>query len=296
MSKEAFYDDDADAGESLDTERTREDLAAELELVREHNRRLRDAVVTARRTQYRRSAYGLGAIGLVAVAGAALFPGVRDVLLVLGATGLFGAVLTYYLTPERFVAASVGSAVYEALADDREATVGELGLGSARVYVPIGSEHSRVRLYVPQSDDYALPADDDLDATYVVPDDGDRGVAFRPTGEALFHPFEDALSGGLGETPAALARQLPDALVEQFGLVDSTQVDLDATHGRLTVGVGESVYGRVDRIDHPVASFLAVGLARGLGRPVTVEARPAEGDRVDFHVTCRWETDATSDE
>jgi hypothetical protein len=267
----------------------RDELLAELELLREQNRRLHDSYVQAKRTQYRRTALGLAVLGIVAVLGGVLFPGVREVLLVLGATGLFGALLTYYLTPEQFVAASVGTAIYDAVADDRAEEIAELGLTETRLYVPVGPDSTRVRLFVPQSDDYTIPDDAALSSKHVVPPaESARGIAFRPTGEGLFYAFEDALAGTLGETPATLTTQLTDALVEQFDLVTQTQTDLDGENGRLTVGVSESVYGPVDRVDHPVASFLAVGLARGLGQPVTVETRPSDGEQTEYQITCRW--------
>jgi hypothetical protein len=267
---------------------TREELLAEYELLRERNQRLRDSYVRARRTQYRRAAIGLLVVGAAAVAGGAVLPGVRDVLLVLGGTGIFGGILSYYLTPERFVSADVGGAVYDALADDRAAVVDDLGLADVQVYVPVG-EQPRVRLFVPQYADYELPTDDELDAPHVVADeDGARGVAFRPTGERLFRSFEDSIADSLGETPGAIASQTTEALVEQFDLVAGTQIDLDAADGRLTVGVTDSAYGPVDRIDHPVASVVAVGLAFGLDVPVTIDARQAADDRVDYRVTCRW--------
>lgn len=271
------------------TERATDELRAELELLRERNRRLQDSYTRARQTRYRRTAQGLIGLGVLGILGSVLFPGVRDILLVLGATGLFGGVLTYYLTPEQFVAADVGRAVHTTVADDRDGIIDELGLTNTWVYVPVGDTNTRVRLFVPHHDEYTIPPDDDLETVHVVPADSTgRGVAFRPTGDTLFHDFVDAQSESLGETPGALATQLPDALVEQFGLVDQTRTDLDAENGRLTVGVLESVYGPVTRIDHPVASFLAVGLARGLGHPVTVEVYQADDDRADYRITLRW--------
>ena len=55
----------------------------------------------------------------------------------------------------------------------------------------------------------------------------------------------------------------------------------------MTVGVVGSVYGPVDQFDHPVASFLAVGLAEGLDVPVSVQVESSTGD-ADAVVTCRW--------
>ncbi|WP_436932589.1 hypothetical protein [Halosimplex halobium] len=257
--------------------------------MREQNRKLRESYVQAKQTQYRRTALGLAGLGALAVGGGLALPGVREVLFVLGAIGLFSGILTYYLTPERFLAADVSTAVYDVLVDDRVAIIDELGLADERVYVPVGERNSRVRLFVPQSAEYELPSDDELEAFHVVPEsDSERGVALRPTGEPLYQSFEDAVSGPVSETPAALATQLTDALVEQFDLVTETNVDINADEGRLTVGVDETVYGSANRIDHPVASVLAVGLARQLGQPVTVETRASADARMAFQITCRW--------
>jgi hypothetical protein len=62
----------------------------------------------------------------------------------------------------------------------------------------------------------------------------------------------------------------------------------DAAGDRVVVsfGVSNPTIGSLERFDHPVPSFLAVGLARGLDASVAVETTPAEGDRADYVVTC----------
>lgn len=113
------------------------DLAAQAELLAEENRRLRAEYVRARQTTHRKTALGLFAIGALAVLGAVAFPGSRTVLFALGATGLFAGVLTYYLTPEEFVAAETGERVYAACAATGTELVGELGLADDRIYAPV---------------------------------------------------------------------------------------------------------------------------------------------------------------
>ncbi|WP_135366264.1 hypothetical protein [Halosimplex halophilum] len=275
-------------------ERSRDDLVVELERLRERNQRLRATYERARTAQYRRTALGLAALGLVGVAGAGLLPSLRDVLLVLGAIGLFGGLLTYYLTPERFVAADVTRSVYETLAGDRVELVAELGLADERVYVPVGESESRVRLFVPQYEDYAVPGDDALADSLVVPDaEGGRGAAFTPTGAPLYESFRESLPGEPADRPAALVEQVGDALVEQFELVDHARADA-GERGRLTVGVGETVYGPADGFDAPVASLYAVALARRLERPVRLDADPTEG-RDSYLLTYRWDADESSE-
>ena len=271
---------------------SRDELVVELERLRERNRRLQATYERARTAQYRRTAFGLTLLGLVGVAGAAVIPSLRDVLLVLGATGLFGGLLTYYLTPERFVAASVGRGIYETMAEDRAALCAELGLTEERVYVPVGDDRTRVRLFVPQYESYEVPSADALAETLVVPaDEAGRGATFTPTGRPLYESLLEALPGDPPNAPVALAQQVSDALVEQFELVERTQVESASESDRLTIGVDDSVYGPPERFDNPVVSVYAVALASQLGTPVSVEVTPVEEQRYEYSLTFRWDPD-----
>ena len=287
----AGADRDAEAEQFADDE-TAADLAAQVELLAAENRRLREEYVRARQTTHRRTALGLFAVGALAVLGALALPGSRDVLLALGGTGLFAGVLTYYLTPERFVAAETGERVYAALAATGAQLVAELGLRDDRVYVPVGETGAGVRLFVPSRSAFAVPPRDELDSLFVVTDDDrERGVSLSPTGAGLYREFESAMVGTVEEHPAALADQLADALAEGFELVESASADADPERGRATVEVAGSVYGPVDRFDHPVASLFAVGLAATLDRPVSLDVTPAEDGPADYFVTCEWDAD-----
>lgn len=288
MSDTTGADDDesaAVAGDAGAGEPSRSELQGRVEVLEAETDRLRELYQAARRTTYRRTAIGLAGLGILGIAGAAVLPDVRDVLLVLGAIGLFGGLLTYYLTPERFVAADLAERLYDALAGNETALVADLGLSVARVYLPHPETESRpVTLYVPQRDDDPLPAPAAIEGPLVVTDET-KGLALEPTGAALFDEFERTLAGPLADAPAALAEQVTDALVETFELVRATEVDVDAEAGRLTMSVWESTYR--DGFDTPPASFLAVALAVGLETPVRVERTP--GDDETFVVTCRWD-------
>lgn len=290
MSQSTATDD----GATADAAPEAAELRARIDLLAAENRRLRREYARARRSQYRRSALGLFVVGAVALAGAALFPVTRDVLLVVGSIGVFAAVLTFYLTPERFVPASVGGGVYEARAETGAALVAALGLTATRVYVPTGDGADAEQpawLFVPQHQEYEIPPVDALERPFVVTDDERRrGVSLAPTGGALFTEFSRALSGPLAETPRPLSDQLADALVEQFELVESIGVEVDTEGKRITVAVSGSTYGDVDRFDHPVVSFLGVGMAVGLDRPVVTDVAAGD-DRSDHLVTVRWEVD-----
>ena len=261
------------------------ELAARAELLSEENRRLRTEYARARQSRYRRTAHGLAAVGVLAAVGGVLFADGRDVLFALAATGLFGAVLTYYLSPEQFVAADVGERVYAAMAVNEAAIADELGLRDDRIYVPGGEEKTPLaRLFIPQQEAYTVPTDP---TAPIITEGTRRGLVLETTGTGLFGEFQRALTGDLASTPAPLLSQLTDALVEQFELARSVDADVDPANGRATVAITESAFGDVDRLDHPIASFLAVGLAIGLERPIELEVTRGSG-RSDWLVTCRW--------
>jgi len=274
--------DEEPTGDVSETER----LAGELARLEAENDRLRAAYAHSKRTEYRQTAAALAAVGALAALGAVLFTGARTVLFALAGTGVFLGVLTYFLAPEQFLPASVGREVYDAMADNQARIVAELGLSDDRIYLPVDGG---VRLYVPQTADASLPDDAALEETFVV-FDGGRGVAFRPTGEALFAEFERSLDGELATTHDEVGAQLTEALVEQFELLESIEQSTAGTDeaGRLTVGVVNSAYGPPDRFDNPVVSFLGVGVARALDVPVGVMVNPDGNERVDAVVTCRW--------
>lgn len=266
-----------------------EELRARNALLSERLAQLRAEYTRARRSQYRRTALGFLLVGLFALAGGGVFPAAQTVLFALGGTGIFIGLLTYYLTPERFLAADVGAGVYTALASTGDALTAELGLTDERTYVPTSAPADPVRLYVPQRQTDELPDDEALRSLFVVPEnDRRRGISLMPTGGALFTEFERVLVGELAETPSDLAEQLVDGLVEGFELVDAATWDLQAGDSQLSFGISGSAYGSVQRFDHPVASFLAVGVARGLDKPVTIETVAVDDGRADVVVSCRW--------
>jgi hypothetical protein len=264
------------------------DETVDVASLRRENTRLRQQYQTLRQDQYRKTVVALLALGAAALVGAALFPPVRDVLVVLGAIGLFAAAVTRYLSPEQLIPVDIGTTAFEAHAANHAAIVDELGLQDATVYVP-GEE--RPRLFVPEHRPYSVPSSAELRDTFVITDDEDeRGVAFAPSGAGLFAEFDRSRDGPLGDEPATLALQSTDALVELFELVGTATPETDAEDGRLTVRIGDCRFGSATTFDTPVASFLGVTLASGLDTPVTTEITP-ETD-TDFIVTCRWNPSA----
>jgi len=285
--REAVVDGDEQATERI------EDLRAQVDLLRSENERLRNEYARARQASYRRTALGLGVVGAVAVAGGLLFPAAREVLFVLGAIGIFGAVLTRYLTPERFVAAETGERIYAAQADSLGDLTGQLGLEPTWVYVPVEGEPP-ARLFVPQHSEYEIPDEAALERPLVVGDrDAERGASFVPTGGTLFREFERSLTGSLGNEPGTVAEQVADALVEGFELAQTAEVAVDGDAGRVTVSVTGSVYADAEAVDNPPGSLLAVALAEALDQPVRLETTRSDDDLV---LNCRWDVDESEDE
>jgi hypothetical protein len=282
---------EVDPGIQAGAEENTEELRARLELLREENRRLRDTHARLRQTRQRRTVIGLAGLGVIGLAGGALFPAGRVVLIVLGATGLFGALLTWYLTPERFVAAEVGERIYAALARNLVGITDELGLADRRVYVPLPeAPHREAVLYVPQSEAADLPSPATLETVFVVPDEPQyRGLAIRPTGEPLIEELQRAAAGGFATTPVPLADQLTEGLREQFELVDTIHPELNPEDTRATFAISGSAYGDIDRFDHPVPSLLGSGFAVGLDTAVEIAVDRTPDSRGEFLVTVRWE-------
>mgnify|MGYP000630281721 CR=1 FL=1 len=275
--------------EDTDGPELRAELQARVELLEEENRRLRQEYQRAQHTQYRRTALWLAGVGSVAALFAFIFPSAQEILLTLGAIGIFGAVLTYYLTPEQFVSSDVSARISAALASNEAALSGQLGLTDTRVYVPTG-ERMPAKLFVPQHTEYLLPDTESLSSLLVVTEaPQERGVAFEPTGGRLFREFEQMRTGPLADHPAELVSQLTTAIRDGFELADSTEADVAPGDGRASVKVTGSAYDAM-QFDNPLASLLAVGIAVGLETPVRVETTATDNPET-FTVTCLWEQD-----
>lgn len=287
QSRESSQRNESTAADDAETDES-DRLRAQLITLRAENRRLRQEYSRAKQSQHRRTAVGFVIIGSVALLGALLFPEERTVLLALGATGVFGAVLTSFLTPERFIPATVGELVYGTAAENLAHLIAALGLQDERIYVPVDTaEDISVRLFVPQQSAYDIPDSNALDDLFVLPDQrSERGLSVHPTGAPLFDELRSTLDVDLSDSPAILCQQVADTLVETFEIVDSLSTDV--SDGQLTVSVIGSAYGDVDRFDHPIGSMFATALATQLSTPVELEVRDAD-NRAEALVVCRWE-------
>lgn len=302
-----------------DGARSVEALRAQISQLRTENQRLRREYAAAQQTRYRRTAIGLYLVGGLSIGAALLFPDTRAVLFALGATGLFAGLLTYYLTPERFVAARVSDRLAAAHATTLDALISDLGLQSTHVYVPLddaGVQPSDVLLFIPRAAQYELP--ETLTPGIAVPDSRHaRGLVVVPSGGLLLHEFERASTDPLSETPSLLATQLADGITDQFELARTadaeiapltstesastspaeqdaaTDVAADADTsdaGRLTIHVEDPVIDATPA-DNPIASFVAAGAATALDTPVTV-AESSSPEESAYRVTIEWDTTA----
>ena len=70
--------------------------------------------------------------------------------------------------------------------------------------------------------------------------------------------------------------QLVDAGIEQFELASTIDLTVLEDQQTLTFDIEVVIFGDIQRFDHPLESFIGVGLAIGLGRPISSEVQPTE--------------------
>lgn len=208
----------------------------------------------------------------------------QGVVAALGGAGVFLSLLTLALTgtdtPDR------DAALFDRLAGNYERAVGELGLAETHYYVPTGGEPP-VRLFVPQRAEDPVPSVDKLRATFVGRREtgGLLGLAFDPSGLALLRETDTDLPS----EPRTLAGRLCGTLVDRMELAEIAQPNVDVDTGRATLAFRGTAYGPIERFDHPVRSFVGVGLALGLDQPVGTEVvETADGE---FRIRYSWRVD-----
>ena len=305
-----------------------ETLQAEVRALEAENNRLRTAYAAAQRSRYRRTAIALCFVGLCSGGVGLLVPAAQRVLFAIGATGLFAGVMTYYLSPTQFVAATIGDRLVEANVATLNAFVQTLGLSGAVVYVPTPDTPSRtdVVAFLPQATTYTVPTD--LTPGIVPAEEpAGQGIATVPVGGLLLEEFTRALTGEIAREPAALGTQLGEAITDQFELAATVETDVAITGettppagtaadagtdnradtaangdpsqpdqpepdtvpaGRLTVVSTEPVFATATAYDHPIGSFVASGVAMALDRPVELQVDTTPGD-AEYQATVSWE-------
>ncbi|PAU85617.1 hypothetical protein CK500_02650 [Halorubrum salipaludis] len=195
------------------------------------------------------------ALGVALVAGGAVAPAFETLLFVWGGTALFVALLLRFVATGDTVSAAVATDIYTAAA------------GNARRGSPAGDHR-----YVSGADGVELVVGDSaFDAV------GERLLATSGVLEA------DAavVDGGTADGEAAIDERLAvlaDVLVNDLELARRARASTDG--GVATVTVTGSRVGTTELFDHPVASVVGVGLARGRDAPVAVEATVEDGELV----------------
>lgn len=306
----------------------RETLQAQLRTLEAENNRLRTAYAAAQRSRYRRTAIALCLIGVFSGGVGLVVPTAQRVLLAIGATGVFAGVMTYYLSPTEFVAATIGDRLVEANVATLNAFVQTLGLSGTLVYVPTTDTPNRtdVITFLPQATAYIIPSNL---TPGIVPgaDASEQGIATVPVGGLLLDEFTRALTGEMAREPAALGEQLGEAITDQFELAATVDTEValtsettvsnetndanestgsDATAaptesesvsetatdpvpaGRLTVVGTEPVFATAHAYDHPIGSFVASGIAVALDRPVELQVDEDPASDV-YQATISWD-------
>ncbi|EMA53035.1 MULTISPECIES: hypothetical protein [Halococcus] len=235
------------------------------------------------RRRYRIAVVAFATLGVVmGVAGITVENG-REVLFALFGIGLFGAVLCYILIPERFVPASLGWRTYAPLAEVGPLFVTTLELSDRRVYLP--TSDGQVRLLVPQNDDFLDDCETPVIGVHETKDT--RELVLPTTGDELLTEFREQHGEALAADAPSLIDQLLDVLVEEFELVERANGQVESTEDRVVVTVERSYYGPPTSFDHPVAAFLAAGLAAGLETAVGLESVRREADG-RYVIICFW--------
>ncbi|WP_266081698.1 hypothetical protein [Haladaptatus caseinilyticus] len=282
-----------DRSDTTTTESDVENLRAQLDILAEENTQLRTAYRRSKQVEYRNTALGLTGISLICTLAAFVFPESQTVLFALAGSGGFGAVLTYYLTPEQVVPASIGERAYSAFAKTGDAVSAELGLQDTTIYIPeVGTPtqtSTSVRLFRPQHARYKLPSTDALTSVFVVTDtEAEYGISLYPSGAMLLDEFKK-MTGDISSERDELAAQLAETLSQGFELVEDATVEEVEANQQITFSITGSAYGSITRFDHPVSSFLGSGLATHLQLPVTVETVEVNVEKGEYLITCSWD-------
>lgn len=272
-------------------------LRARVRRLEEENDQLRKQYRTVRESRYARTALGLATVGVMFGLLGFVVIDAQEVLFVIAATGLFGAILTRFLTPERLVSLDVGEGIYAVLASNEASIADQLGLSSTRVYV---TTERGTRLFVPEVDKYEreiFDTDEEFDGPLVVGETASRsGLSLRPTAEPLLRVYEEQHGGDLPPVPREAVLALSEGLTDALEIAASADTDLDVDEGRVTFEISEFLFGPPSRFDHPISSFLGTGLATALDTPTEVEVTTARRqEEQTLLVTCRWDS-ATADE
>jgi hypothetical protein len=239
---------------------------------------------------YRGGAVLLFVIAVVSGGAASFYPSASEVLAALAGVGVVGAVLCMVLSSGVRHPVEVSQSLYEATADNRAAIVDHFAVTGHRTYVPTGERPVDARFYVGGTMDQPVPSAENLDSV-VVDSDRRQALSLVPTGRGLVRDFEPSVAD-LPEEDRAVVQALLEGVTDYYELAESTGLeriaDLDvAERRRVTVRVRGGTVGDLGRLDHPIQSFIGVGLAVATGAPVESESTVKEGTA---YLSFEWNT------
>jgi len=274
-------------------------MSRELRRLAARNNELRADSLRARFARYRALSAalmgaGLGVLLIGLIFGMENIVGatIASTLVILGGIGLFTGIFTYYLTPERFVTATVVTAVCRSLDSVSQSMQGEW-TKPVYTYDPESGSANEVRLELvsnlestdrgPITEELGRPRPDEIP--------GITAAKVAPTGMFLYREARLSLTQEVGSTNERIL-SLAETLDSPLGLVDNLEATWDSS--RLSVRIADSACGPIDRFDHPVVSLLACGLAIETESSVVCETERVEATDFDWEIVCRQVPRASS--
>lgn len=225
---------------------------------------------------------GIGLLLILAalfIAGSFITPVLRDTLIALSVVSVFGAVLLYLVTPERFLAAGLIRSIEATGSRNIQSLIERAGVARTPRYVPT---ETGVKLVFPELASDPTPPVAELEKEYSERDSG--ALVLHPSGERVLTE-SGFQTGDVRPDKTAAIDALSSSIIRQRGLANRTAIEsIDDQHA--TVKITGSVFDATHHLDHPVQSIFAVGLATILESPVQPTMTVKEND--DLLITFRW--------
>ena len=223
-----------------------------------------------------------------------------SVVALLGLGFVFWGSLLTYVTPRRFVKASVFSATALSLMLALDRMLEKYKNGGKAVYLPprYFRDVDTTFVLIGSFDTSMFPNPDQLrgnepEASFL-PNRLDQGFLFTPPGAELLKTFEDALGTSFTKVGIHYVEEhVPRLLVDDLDL--ARRVEFDSEKDRVNVSIENPAYRDMYRAEIsdvirllgcPVASSIACALAKASGRPVFIE--DYQGRDENNHVIVRY--------
>lgn len=251
------------------------------------------SATTGRDRVVRLAAGTLFVLGIVsAIAAISVLPGdSRQLLIAFAGVGLYGGTVLYAIRPAITDTVDSADRVYSALAATGEALQADFDLPEQYSYVPTETiDDGFVPVYLVVHAEGAFETARGQRPVIGEPDGGHHrnAITLHPTGAALFDACEELGVADLPADPVELGSQLAEIAVGGLEIASNIDTTVDPDPGKATISVRRPRFGPASRFDHPVASFLGVGFAHGLGVPVSMDAQ-SKSQNQRYRVTYRWD-------